>query len=150
MPRRPRLGLAGVPQHVVQRGNARQPCFFADADHHRYLGDLRGIALHEGCAVHACVLMTNHVHLLMTPIATARVAYVMQALGRRYVRCINHRHRRSGTLREGRYKACLVDSETYLLRCYRCIALNSSARAHGGRCRRLPVVELRQQRPGSA
>lgn len=124
MSRQPRLDLAGVPQHVVQRGNDRQPCFFADADHHRYLDDLREIALHEGCAVHAYVLMTNHVHLLMTPTATGQVARVMQALGRRYVRYINDRCRRTGTLWEGRYKACLVDRETYLLHCYRYIELN--------------------------
>jgi putative transposase len=124
MPRQPRLDLAGVPQHIVQRGNDRQPCFFSDADHHRYLGELREIALREGCAVHAYVLMTNHVHLLMTPVASGRVARVMQALGRRYVRYINDRYRRTGTLWEGRYKACLVDHETYLLRCYRYIELN--------------------------
>ena len=124
MPRQPRLDLAGVPQHIVQRGNDRQPCFFSDADHHRYLGELREIVLREGCAVHAYVLMTNHVHLLMTPAASGQVARVMQALGRRYVRYINDRYRRTGTLWEGRYKACLVDRETYLLRCYRYIELN--------------------------
>ena len=124
MPRQPRLDLAGVPQHVVQRGNDRQPCFFEDIDHVRYLDELREICLRESCAVHAYVLMTNHVHLLMTPSAQGQVARVMQSLGRRYVRYVNDRYRRTGTLWEGRYKACLVDSETYLLRCYRYIELN--------------------------
>ena len=67
MPRQPRLDLPGVPQHVVQRGNDRQPCFFEDSDYLRYLQELKELALHRHCAVHAYVLMTNHVHLLLTP-----------------------------------------------------------------------------------
>lgn len=74
--------------------------------------------------MHAYVLMTNHVHLLMTPTSTGQIASVMQALGRRYVRYINDRYHRTGTLWEGRYKACLVDNNDYLLRCYRYIELN--------------------------
>lgn len=124
MPRQPRLDLARIPQHVVQRGNDRQPCFFTDIDRVRYLQDLREIAMREGCNVHAYVLMTNHVHLLMTPTASGQVARVMQSLGRRYVRYINDRYRRTGTLWEGRYKSSLVDRETYLLHCYRYIELN--------------------------
>lgn len=117
MARRPRVDLPGIPQHVVQRGNDRQPCFFADADRHCYLQNLREIALREHCEVHAYVLMTNHVHLLMTPEASGQVARLMQALGRRYVRYINDRYRRTGTLWEGRYKSSLVDRDTSLLRC---------------------------------
>lgn len=123
-PRQPRLDLARVPQHIVQRGNDRQPCFYQDIDRVRYLDELQEICLREGCAVHAYVLMTNHVHLLMTPRASGQIARVMQALGRRYVRYVNDRYRRTGTLWEGRYKACLVDGESYLLRCYRYIELN--------------------------
>lgn len=124
MPRQPRLDLADIPQHVIQRGNDRQPCFFSDIDYVRYLDELREISLRVGCAVHAYVLMTNHVHLLMTPTSTGQIANVMQALGRRYVRYINDRCHRTGTLWEGRYKACLVDNDDYLLRCYRYIELN--------------------------
>lgn len=124
MARRPRIDLPGIPQHVVQRGNDRQPCFFADADRHCYLQNLREIALRERCQVHSYVLMTNHVHLLMTPEGTGQVARLMQALGRRYVRYINDRYRRTGTLWEGRYKSSLVDRDTYLLHCYRYIELN--------------------------
>jgi putative transposase len=68
--------------------------------------------------------MTNHVHLLMTPSACGQIARVMQALGRRFVRYVNDRYRRTGTLWEGRYKACLGDAESYLLRCYRYLELN--------------------------
>jgi REP element-mobilizing transposase RayT len=124
MPRRPSLDLPGIPQHVVQRGNDRQPCFFADVDRQRYLQDLKEIALREGCAVHAYVLMTNHVHLLMTPTGSGQIARLMQALGRRYVRYVNDRYHRTGTLWEGRYKSSLVDRDTYLLHCYRYIELN--------------------------
>lgn len=76
------------------------------------------------CAVHAYVLMTNHVHLLMTPEAPGQVARVMQDLGRRYVRYINERYHRTGTPWEGRYKSCPVADDRYLLQCQRYIELN--------------------------
>lgn len=124
MPRPLRLDVPNVPQHVIQRGNDRQPCFFEEVDYVRYRDDLRELALREGCAVHAYVLMTNHVHLLMTPTTPGAIARVMQSLGRRYVRYVNDRHHRTGTLWEGRYKACLVDDGGYLLHCHRYIELN--------------------------
>ena len=116
MPRQPRLDLAHVTQHVVQRGNDRQPCFFSEVDYERYRSELGEIAMREGCAIHAYVLMTNHVHLLMTPVDTGCVARVMQAPGRRYVRYVNDRYHRTGTLWEGRYKACPVDCTKCLLK----------------------------------
>lgn len=125
MPRSCRLDLPGIAQHVVQRGNDRGPCFFTEIDCICYLQDLRDIARREGCAVHAYVLMTNHVHLLMTPGAPGRIGRTMQALGRRYVRYINDRYGRTGTLWEGRYKASLVGDDRHLLQCQRYIELNS-------------------------
>jgi putative transposase len=80
--------------------------------------------LREDCAVHAYVFMTNHVHLLMTPTRSGAVGRVMQSLGRRYVRHVNDRYHRTGTLWEGRFKACLVDSGDHLMQCYRYIELN--------------------------
>lgn len=124
MPRLPRLDVPGIPQHVVQRGNDRQPCFYSDGDRRRYLEDLREISLKLGCAVHAYVLMTNHVHLLATPRERGDLGRMMQALGRRYVRYVNDRYDRTGSLWEGRFKACLVDSERYVLACHRYIELN--------------------------
>jgi putative transposase len=124
MPRQPRPDLADVPQHVVQRGNDRQPCFYATEDYRRYLAGLRESAIRYGCSVHAYVLMTNHVHLLVTPSSAGAVSRMMQWLGRQYVGYINGRYRRTGTLWEGRYKSCLVDTERYLLTCYRYIELN--------------------------
>lgn len=124
MPRQPRLDLAHVTQHIVQRGNNRQPTFFADVDRVCYLTELNEITLRVGCHVHAYVLMTNHVHLLMTPTDIGQTARVMQSLRRRYVRYMNDRYHRTGTLWEGRYKACPVQSSTHMLRCYRYIEMN--------------------------
>ncbi|RXR06569.1 transposase [Pseudoxanthomonas composti] len=124
MPRQPRLDLPGVPQHLVQRGNDRQRCFFAEIDRIRYLQDLRELSRKLDIAVHAYVLMSNHVHLLVTSQRTGAISTLMQSMGRRYVRYINDRYARTGTLWEGRYKSCPVQDETYLLRCYRYIELN--------------------------
>ena len=124
MPRQPRLALANIPQHVVQRGNDRQLCFFTDVDRVRYPQDLRESALRESCNVHTYVLMTHHVRLLMTPAASGQIARVMQSLGRRYLLYINDRYRRTGTLWEGRYTSSLANRETWLLYCYRHIELN--------------------------
>jgi putative transposase len=124
MARLPRFDMPGVAQHIVQRGNDRLPCFAAELDYIRYLQDLRDVARENEVAIHAYVLMTNHVHLLVTPSKQGDVGRMMQALGRRYVAYFNGRYRRTGTLWEGRYKSCLVDSEEYVLRCYRYIELN--------------------------
>ena len=124
MPRRPRIHLDGVPLHIVQRGHNRQPCFFADADYAAYLEWLGDAARRTGCQIHAYALMTNHVHLLLTPTDAQAVARLMIALGRRYVPYFNAAYQRSGTLWEGRYKSSLIESESYLLACMRYIELN--------------------------
>ncbi|MBN8432170.1 transposase [Microbulbifer salipaludis] len=124
MARLPRLGPAGIPQHVIQRGNNRQVCFCSEQDMIAYVGWLKQYSKSFGVQVHAWVLMTNHVHLLVTPLSDGAVSKMMQALGRIYVRYFNREYRRSGTLWEGRYKSCLVESEGYLLQCYRYIELN--------------------------
>lgn len=124
MPRKPRFILPGYPQHVIQRGNNRKPCFFADADYRRYLDDLAAAAVKYQCQIHAYVLMTNHAHLLVTPLVEYGISQMMQSLGRRYVRYINNRYKRTGTLWEGRYKSSLIDSDQYLLICMRYIELN--------------------------
>lgn len=124
MARLPRLDLPGIPQHVVQRGNNRLPCFLDDHDRARYRQLLREALLATGCDLHAYVLMDNHVHLLVTPPAMGALTQMMQKLGRGYVGQFNARHGRSGTLWEGRYKACLVEGADHLLRCVRYIDLN--------------------------
>jgi putative transposase len=124
MPRKPRFHVAGIPVHVVQRGNNRQAVFHDEQDYRAYLGWLKEGAQRYGCAIHAYVLMTNHVHLLLTPGKQDAIGRLLQYLGRHYVLYINHRYDRSGTLWEGRYKASLAQEEDYLLACYRYIELN--------------------------
>lgn len=124
MARPKRLNIAGVPQHLVQRGNDRQACFRDDVDFRLYLELLKIACERHSCEVHAYVLMTNHVHLLMTPWESEGVSLVFRDLGRDYVRQFNRRYGRTGTLWEGRFKSSLVDSENYLLACYRYIELN--------------------------
>jgi putative transposase len=94
MARKTRFNLPGVPQHVVQRGNNREPCFYAVDDYFRYLDDLHGAAFKNQVAIHAYVLMSNHVHLLATPGQAYSISHMMQDLGRKYVRYINRTYRR--------------------------------------------------------
>lgn len=124
MPRKPRFYLPGVPAHVIQRGNDRQPVFFSDEDYRAYLSWLREGALQHGCAVHAYVLMTNHVHLLVTPLVRESISRTIQFVGRHYVTYVNHQYGRSGTLWEGRHKGSVIASDAYLLACSRYIELN--------------------------
>jgi len=124
MPRRPRINLADHPQHVVQRGHNREACFFADEDYLFYLHWLREGAKKYYCDIHAYALMTNHVHLLLTPHCPDAISRLMQSLGRRYAQYVNRVYRRSGSVWEGRFKASLIQVEEYLLTCYRYIELN--------------------------
>jgi len=124
MARWPRLVLPGVPLHVVQRGNNRTDTFCSDEDFGRYRETLLAAVQRTGCLLHAYVLMTNHVHLLLTPPDPAGASQLMQVVGRSYVRYFNARYARSGTLWEGRFKSSLVDTTHYLLTCTRYIDLN--------------------------
>ncbi|MEN8205478.1 MAG: transposase [Pseudomonadota bacterium] len=114
MPRKPRINLPGVPQHVIQRGNNREPCFYAESDYLCFLATLGETLERQRCRLHAWVLMTNHVHLLITQEQPHGISRVMQDVGRKYVQYINRTYRRSGTLWEGCYKACIIDSEAWL------------------------------------
>ncbi|MDJ0872811.1 MAG: transposase [Gammaproteobacteria bacterium] len=124
MPRKPRFYLPGLPAHVVQRGNNRQAVFFDDGDYAAYLRWLEEGAQRYGCAIHAYVLMTNHVHLLVTPETREAISRMLQYLGRHYVIYVNRAYGRSGTLWEGRHKGSVVSGDDYLLRCYRYVELN--------------------------
>lgn len=124
MPRRARIALPNVPVHLIQRGNNRQPCFFADEDYRRYLDWLAEYADKTHCRVHAYVLMTNHVHLLLSSERADAGGALMKLLGQRYVQYVNRLYRRSGTLWEGRFRSCLVQEEDYMLACQRYIELN--------------------------
>jgi len=124
MPRRPRLALPGVPLHLIQRGNNRQACFFADEDYRFYLEWLAEYAGKMDCRIHAYALMTNHVHLLVSADGAEAPGALMKALGQRYVQYVNRVYRRSGTLWEGRFRSCPIQEEAYLLACQRYIELN--------------------------
>lgn len=124
MPRRSRIHLDGLPLHIVQRGHNREACFFGDEDYHAYLHWLTEAMKKASCALHAYVLMTNHVHLLVTPEHGKAIPDLIIALGRRYVQYINKTYRRTGTLWDSRYKSSLIQAETYLLKCQRYIELN--------------------------
>ena len=135
MPRRPRITLPNVPLHIIQRGNNRQACFFSGEDYQAYLTWLEEYARQHSCDVHAYVLMTNHVHLLVTPRTATSAGDLMKSLGQQYVQYINRTYRRSGTLWEGRFRSCLTQEEDYVLGCYRYIELN-------------PVRAMMVQHPG--
>jgi len=124
MPRKPRFIIPGLPQHVIIRGVNRDPIFYQDIDYRYYLMRLREAMEKHGCFLHSYALMTNHVHLLLTPADTLSLGKTVQVLGRYYVQYFNESYGRTGTLWEGRYKSALVDTERYLLICYRYIELN--------------------------
>jgi putative transposase len=124
MPRRARLRAAGIALHVIQRGNNRSACFYDTDDYAYYLEHLDRFARRFRCAIHAYVLMTNHVHLLLTPEEADGASMLMKFLGQHYVQHVNQRYGRTGTLWEGRFKSCLAQSQTYVLACYRYIELN--------------------------
>ena len=116
--------VPGVPLHLIQRGNNRQACFYADQDYRFYLDWLGEYAADHACRIHAYVLMTNHVHLLVSADVADAIGRMMKALGQRYVQYVNRSYRRSGTLWEGRFRSCPVQEDAYLLACQRYIELN--------------------------
>jgi putative transposase len=124
MPRGPRFVIPDVALHIVQRGHNRRDCFQHETDYLVYLSNLRDLSARTQCALHAYCLMTNHVHLLLTPPTAEACARLMRNLGQRYVQYFNKRYQRRGTLWEGRFRSCLVDSASYVIACHRYIERN--------------------------
>jgi len=155
MARLTRLALPGEPHHIIQRGLNGQAIVTDDVDRERFLAEVRESAALYKLAVHAYVLMDNHLHLLATPETVQSLSRAMQSLGRRYVAAFNQRHGRTGTLWDGRFRAAPLEADAHLLTCMRFIELNpgrtggwaadpgdyrwSSAAHHLGR-RRDPLV----------
>lgn len=124
MPRRSRLTLSDVPLHVIQRGNNRQALFFEAADYRFFLDLLVESARKNEVRIHAYVLMTNHLHLLLSAHHPDAPGKTMKLVGQRYVQFVNRKYRRTGSLWEGRFRSCPVQEELYLLACQRYIELN--------------------------
>jgi len=124
MPRRARNYIPGLPYHIVQRGNNREACFIEPENYQYYLELWRQLSRRYGAKVHAYCLMTNHVHILATPETKKALSDAMKVVGSRYAQYMNLKYKRTGTLWEGRHRSSLVQSEKYLLSCYRYIELN--------------------------
>ncbi len=115
--------------HAIVRGIDRAAIFFAEADYRAFLAALAELAASASVRVHAYALMTNHVHLLLTPATTRGPAMFMKGLGQRYVQYVNRAYTRTGTLFEGRFRSSVIEADSYLLACQRYIELNP-VRAH--------------------
>jgi putative transposase len=124
MPRRARMYIPGMPYHVVQRGNNREACFIEAENYQYYLELWRQLSKRYDADVHAFCLMTNHIHFLVTPKTKEAISNTMKVVGSRYAQYINLKYKRTGTLWEGRHRSSLIQTENYLLRCYRYIELN--------------------------
>lgn len=124
MPRTARIRLPHVPLHVLQRGHNRSACFSDEGEFELYLGLLGEFCAQAGCRLHAYVLMTNHVHLLLTPEHARSVTELMSRVNQRFVQHVNRKRERTGSLWEGRFKSSLIDSERYFFSCQRYIELN--------------------------
>lgn len=145
MPRHGRIIVPGIPVHAIQRGNNRVACFHDDADRSFFAQHLGRLLREEGCALHAYCLMTNHVHLLLTPEQADGCGRLFKRLGVLHTQYTNRRYERTGTLWEGRFRSCLVQSERYLIACQRYIELNPVRLCPGNRG--LPERNSSKNRP---
>lgn len=124
MPRRARHYIPGHPYHIFHRGNNREKCFFEADNYQRYLELWQKLSKRHGVRVHAYCLMADHIHILATPETKESISKVMKIVGSCYTQYVNMKHLRTGTLWEGRHRSSLIQSEKYLLSCYRYIELN--------------------------
>ena len=124
MPGRKRMYLAGLPYHLVQRGNNREVCFVEPENYQYYLQLWKECSKRYRIAVHAYCLMTNHIHFLVTPENSDSISRAMSVIGSRYAYYFNKTYKRTGTIWEGRHKSSLIQSDRYFLTCCRYIELN--------------------------
>jgi putative transposase len=124
MPRTPRMFLPGMSHHVIHRGNNKTAIFHASGDFLFFLTLLRRATQAHDVAVNAYVLMSNHIHLIVTPSTLAGLSKAIQDVGRIYVQMFNDRYGRTGTLWEGRYRSSLIDDDRYFLTCHRYVEMN--------------------------
>jgi putative transposase len=124
MPRSHRLQIPGTPHHVIKRGVNRGDIFRSDADYECFLAILGSAASKHQTDVHSYVLMTNHVHLIVTPQVANGLAATMKYVWQTYVRYFNRRYERTGGLFEGRYRSLVINSELYWFTCMRYVEMN--------------------------
>lgn len=124
MARKPRIFVADIPYHIVQRGNNKTPIFFSDQDQLFFLDVLKEAKTKHPCFIYSYCLMPNHFHILISPKEKENASLLMKFLGAKYVRYVNKVYKRSGTLWEGRFKCSLIDEELYFLACLSYIELN--------------------------
>ena len=115
MPRKPRFYLPNYPVHIVQRGHNNNSVFFENEDYKVYLDWLQEGSEWYEVPIHAYVLLPNQIHILASPPDKEAASRMMQYQGRRYVPYVNASYGKTGTIWQGRYKASLIDPETYLL-----------------------------------
>ncbi|WP_426338876.1 transposase [Pseudoduganella sp. S-14] len=148
MPRHARLVIPDIPVHLIQRGHNRNACFFCEDDFQHYLRWMMRFAKESDCDIHAYVLMTNHVHLALTPRDSGSLAVLMKMLNQRYVAYINKKRNWTGTLWEGRFKSCLMFDQRYFLTCMRYIELNPVRAGMVGHPRDYPWSSYRTNAEG--
>ncbi len=124
MARLPRIVIPNQPLHIMHRGNNKQNIFESEEDMTRIKEDIAHALSKSDCHLHAYVIMSNHLHLLITPADKVQLSRFMQTMANRYVRFFNATRKRTGTIWEGRFKSCLIDSENYLFTLYRYIEMN--------------------------
>lgn len=124
MPRRPRIVYDNSTVHIMQRGNNRSSCFFADEDYIFYLDQLVQACKANDTALHAYALLPNRINLLLSAADGQAPSRMMKQIGQRYVQYINRTYQRSGTLWEGRFRSCILGEEAYINGCYRYIELS--------------------------
>lgn len=124
MARPPRIQIADLTQHIINRGNNRCDIFRADEDYRFFLFALRDASVRHRLDVHSYALMTNHFHVVATPRAANGLSKAMQVIGTRYVAYFNRRYARTGRLFEGPYKSSVIGTESYWFTCMRYVELN--------------------------
>jgi putative transposase len=123
MARKPRIHTPGAVYHVILRGNGRQDVFFDEKDRCRFYDILQNSCVRFRYRIHAFCLMTNHIHLAVQ-VGEIPLSRIMQNVSLRYTQWFNWRHKKSGHLFQGRYKAVMVDADSYLLELAAYIHLN--------------------------
>ena len=150
MARLARFFLPNQPIHVIHRGKDGRRVFFGKGDYERYRNWLAEAADKYGCAIHAYVLMPNHVHLLVTPRTARSLPRLLQSLGRRHTRQVNAARDLEGARWEGRYRAAPIEAGAHLLDCMRYIEGNPVREGLAARARAYPWSSYGAHADGAA